>query len=121
VAVEVVLMSEPEPTPTEPDKYDEAIAFLTANPGRIYDAWASPAYMRGGCLFAWVGVHGYNGTNAGCLTQVHSGYRVGCTEELTKAIREDMRIPMGVRDVTADSLPVFAEWQRRLDKELNRL
>jgi hypothetical protein len=39
---------------------------------------------------------------------------------LTKAIRADARIPEGPQWITVNDLPVFAEWQRRLDKELKR-
>ena len=40
------------------------------------------------------------------------------TPELTKAIRKDPRIPKLPKNITVADLPVFAEWQRRLDKEI---
>lgn len=54
----------------------------------------------------------------GCLTMVKSGHHVACTPELTEAIRADPRLPEDSGDVTPAHLPVFAEWQRRLDLEI---
>lgn len=38
--------------------------------------------------------------------------------ELTHAIRSDDRIPENAREITLEHLPVFKEWQERLDKEI---
>lgn len=55
-----------------------------------------------------------------CLTAVRN-IGVGAeTRELSDAIRSDKRIPDDERLIRSEHLPVFAEWQRRLDKELGR-
>lgn len=96
------------------DKYDEQIACLTLNPARIVDAWA-----LGDCLFQGASHDGEVGPY-GCLTMVRTGAWNAATPELTEQIRNDMRIPSNCFGITVESLPVFAEWQRRLDKELGR-
>jgi len=96
------------------DKYDEAIAYLTARPDRIYYAWDHP-YEPMGALFR------YAGEGCGCLTQIRSDPEMrAATPELTAAIRADKRIPLSPKDITVELLPIFAEWQRRIDKELGR-
>ncbi len=102
------------------DKYDEAIAYLTANPEKIWDAWDKPISRDGGCLFDRcaknVGDRSY-----GCLTQVRagqrSGQRSGC---FVDEIRADERIPISGESIRIKHFPVFAEWQRKIDKELGR-
>jgi len=42
------------------------------------------------------------------------------TDDLTERIRADERIPDDPDRITVAHLPVFAEWQRILDKELKR-
>ena len=92
------------------DKYDRAIDWLREHPDRFLDAWGltTPA----ACLFDFVKM------GCGCLTQVRSGIRRAPTDELTDRIRADDRIPRQPEDITIGSLPVFAEWQRRLDRAL---
>lgn len=103
------------------DKYDEAMAYLFEHPEEIRDAWADPYDHVAGCLFQYA-TRGKPGIfeGFGCLTMVRGVCRAA-TQELTAAIRADERIPRSVEDATADTLPVFAEWQRRLDKELERV
>ncbi len=101
------------------DKYDEAVAYLTKHPRKIFDAWDLPDETPHGCLF--MPVRGDYSFCCGCLTEVASGLRRACTNELTEAIRADVRIPTNPREITPDDLPVFAEWQRRIDLELNRI
>lgn len=117
----------PKPPVIQPDKYDEAIAYLTEHPEEISKAWNQPGAAKGGCLFRMA-------TNAitredtrrdvslgfGCLTMVRGNGCNAATPELTIAIRSDGRIPSSRHTVTPSHLPVFAEWQRRLDVELGR-
>jgi hypothetical protein len=100
------------------DKYDMAVEYLTEHPDEIYDAWGNPFLHKGGCLFQFCNANGYNAIICGCLTQIRRGGYAAETEELTEEIRNDERIPSSALDIRAEHLPVFAEWQRRLDKEL---
>lgn len=114
------------------DKYDKAIAFLTEHPEMIREAWYVPddgdseEIKSAHCLFQVVDkfndLDGERLSSCGCLTQIRSGnggsWARGaiCTAE----IRSDTRIPDVISDVGVEHLPVFAEWQRKLDKELGR-
>jgi hypothetical protein len=102
------------------DKYDKAVAYLTKHPYEILHAWQHPEDAPGGCLFLFAGETDGYGERCGCLTQVADKNSRAQTPALTKAIRADARIPKGPQWITAKDLPVFAEWQRRLDKELKR-
>jgi len=95
------------------DKYDRAIEHLREHPEDVWLAWHLHSNHPAGCLFA------YTAPGCGCLTQVKCGRRAP-TDELTIAIQSDGRIPENNEDITLEHLPVFAEWQRRLDKELGR-
>lgn len=108
-------------TPKSKDEYDDAIAYLTANPSDIMNAWHNPSDVEGGCLFRYTsgersGTY-WGGTRpaCGCLTQVASGAFPSPNVQLTLEIRKDSRIPHMPEDITVDDLPVFAEWQRKLD------
>lgn len=104
------------------DRYDAAIEYLTDAPEEIIDAWSNPTTHPAGCLFSYAS----NSETAeeafcGCLTQIRNSFAFSApTAELTEAIRADKRIPYNEEDIKVRNLPVFAEWQRRLDKELNR-
>ncbi|MGE0289092.1 MAG: hypothetical protein AB7I42_22800 [Bradyrhizobium sp.] len=104
------------------DKYDKAMAYLLAAETdedfteRVWDAWRAPYDTDGGALFQ----HAGTGPDCGCLTSVRRGSFDAETPELTAAIRADERIPKYCADITRDNLPVFAEWQRRIDRELGR-
>lgn len=120
------------------DKYDDAVAHLTARPGQIEDAWNHPYEHEAGCLFGYccrsdewdpnivakaLGTDGF--VTCGCLTQVRrsktrSAPYVAGTADLTREIQDDDRIPDAPSHISVEDLPVFAEWQRRLDKELGR-
>lgn len=112
------------------DKYDEAIAYLTEHPGEIISAWREPDKVKGGCLFQYADKSGRGEPGAcGCLTMIRDKPDIyGVTlddeeawcEELTCEIANDERIPYGGEHITVADLLVFAEWQRRLDKELGR-
>jgi len=100
------------------DKYDEAIKYLTEHPDEIYEAWVNNRLHRAGCLFQFCGDGLQPGV--GCPTMVRGGRYHAATPELTAAIRADDRLPDFSDVITPATLPVFAEWQRRLDKELQR-
>lgn len=91
------------------DKYDEAIQSLTRQPGLIRHAWNFPTTTPEGCLFDYCG--------EGCLTQVKGGGAKAFTQELTEQIKADRRIPGHPFDIKVTDLAVFAEWQRKIDKE----
>lgn len=107
------------------DKYDEAIERLLNEcdfEAAVYDAWNDP-YNENHCLFEYASPSGDSeiteeGDTIGCLTMIRLGIARAWTEELTKEIREDKRIPTNPRHITRNSLPVFAEWQRKLDRTI---
>ena len=95
-----------------PDKYDEAITYLTDRPDEILTAWTyggAEQVNPYGCLLRYTG-----SGSCGCLTQVRAGAN-GPSPQIEMAIRSDNRIPMDPGDITPEHLPVFAEWQRKLD------
>lgn len=121
---------------TTKDKYDKAIEYLTANPREIFNAWGCPNTHVAGCLFMPAGpTTGFlkddvwpmrkDGLLCGCLTTIrqNGGHfpRLAWTDELTQEILQDTRIPDDCTLITVSDLPVFAEWQRRLDKEIRGL
>ena len=103
--------------------YEDAIEYLTAHPEEIHRAWAEPLNKRGGSLFGFTSKDGtsQHGPLIGCLTAIRGKsndlYVSQCSPEITEAIRADSRIPSWCGDITVESLPVFAEWQERLDRE----
>lgn len=112
-------------TPRIRDKYDEAIEYLTRHPEEIVHAWgmfSHPAH----CLFQMVdpapttSIRRIDGVACGCLTMIRRGPFQAWTDALTIEIRADLSIPSEVYDVTIHHLPIFAKWQRRLDRELGR-
>lgn len=107
-----------------PDQYDRAIAILTkrvsaGDKDPILMAWGNPWTNAAGCLFAFAGRYPL-GPGCGCLTQVRARHALAATPELTAAIRADRRLPRDPGKITLEHLPVFAEWQRKLDAELGR-
>lgn len=103
-----------------PDKYDEAIAYFTDYPDDIFHAYCCPPNHPHGCLFAFVTPTGKfedGDRGGGCLVQIVHYNQSACTLELTEAIRADDRIPDDYNITVAD-LPVFAEWQRHIDKTI---
>ena len=118
------------------DRFDKAVDYLTKHPELIHTAWNcaegpfdgghflgdvtltqkqhKAAHENGACLFQKCG-----DCLTGCLTQVHSHtcYAAG-TPALTKAIRADERIPRNGSVIKVADLPLFADWQRRIEKEL---
>lgn len=103
------------------DKYDDAIAYFAEHPNEILDAWKSPYKHAAGCLFQKATKNGL-GHGYGCLTEVRRWPQMPAqTCALTQAIRADRRIPMDPNDITLDHLKIFAEWQRRIDRELRNI
>jgi hypothetical protein len=108
---------------SEMDAYQQAVEYLTANPGEIYEAWEGHRRAIGGCLFMAASQSGsITGTGCGCLMMIRSSIICSraATPELTVAIQNDRRIPGNPREMTVDDLPVFAGWQRRIDQILGR-
>lgn len=107
------------------DKYDRQIAELERLEGddfrkEVHEQWKA---SRG--LFAFAAPHNEmrtpKGDCCGCLTMIrHNPMFSAYTQKLTREIRNDERLPMGVPSITKENLPTLAEWQRRLDKELCR-
>lgn len=127
-------MDEIATTATEPDRYDEAIDYLVEYPDGIEAAWGQMDVTEedddgneyetenpAACLFAVTGfVRCHDGSlnTCGCLTQVVDRTFRAPTNELTDAIRADLRIPRDPEDISPEDLEVFAEWQRKLDAML---
>lgn len=104
------------------DKYQKAVRYLTERPKEILFSWLEPTQHPAGCLFQFAttdGMSRMDGENqCGCLTEIRCGLRPAATTKLTMAIRRDKRIPHSGEDITVEHLPIFAEWQARLDREL---
>lgn len=107
------------------DKYDKAIKYFNDHPSQIRGAWASPGTCEGGALFMYASVSGTRKLGCGCLTQIRGNVNLSAIgpknmlmRDITDEIRNDDRIPVRSDDVSVDNLYVFAEWQRRLDKEI---
>lgn len=95
------------------DKYDQAVKYLTTHPEKIYMQW-----IRGADLFQFAHRMPQAPYACGCITMIKGGGYHAQTPEITAAIKDDPRIPEDVDDITPENLPVFAEWQRRLDRDL---
>ncbi len=103
------------------DKYVHAMEYLHRHPEMIRIEWShgnDPSWSSPGKhLFA------LTAEGCGCLTQVRgrslrAASTEAPTEALTRAIRRDQRIPRDEVNIRPEHLNVFAEWQRRLDREL---
>lgn len=106
-----------------PDPYDRAIAYLTEHPEEINYHWDDPFKRIGGVLFRFASPTGtwreYD-IRCGCLSTIRRGEDFvysdhGVDDLTTTEIRFDLRIPANSGDITPADLPVFAEWQRKLD------
>lgn len=124
------------------DKYDDAIEWLVEHADEISKygeqmvevAWGNNRTHQAGCLFAFC----YRDDSypqledwqsCGCLTMIRSNPKryVAATPALTLEISLDSRLPREIeelRDLRGDNLRAalqpFAEWQRRLDKEIRQ-
>lgn len=104
--------------------YDVQIASLTKNPALIERQWSE---AEG--LFKCIG--GMAHPEAGCLTMIRNSqdgkHWLGrmavingvVDDKLTQEIREDERIPTKCADIKVEHLPIFKEWQERIDKLQN--
>ena len=113
-----------------PDKYDEAIEYLVEWPEDLDEAWGLPDEAPGGFLFQFCEPDGNDDGKIGCLTMVHRGFSEAFTSELTAAIRADNRLHCDIDELytallSTDSpdarraiLQPYAEWQRRMDREI---
>jgi hypothetical protein len=99
------------------DIYDQQIKELTKRPDLIENHWVD---AKG--LFKIIGQEPDNDNTlgSGCLTMIRNNTRCGAyikgvrDEELTEQIRKDKRIPKHSQ-IKIKDLPVFAEWQRKID------
>lgn len=113
--------------------YDEEIKTLTKDfeSGEFYafvNAWSRCTPLFSFCTksrkYQYIPEKGIEG---GCLTMIRSGLAEGVinpdgsvNEKLTEEIKKDKRIPKDPYLITPKDLPVFKEWQERLDVELKR-
>lgn len=106
------------------DKYDKHIESLLNSEDPIEEIHYD--WSIGKDLFQFCSIKGKSvgGTNCGCLTMIAYVNSViehevkidpSIDDMLTQQIRSDDRIPRSFADITTDDLPVFAEWQRKLD------
>jgi len=111
------------------DRYDLDIAKINrkVKAGADFNKVVSDHWIGASPLFLFVTPtgHTYDSERSdklpcGCLTMIRRGHKYAWTDELTKEIRSDERIPDADFDITPEHLPVFAEWQRRLDKEIRQ-
>lgn len=104
------------------DKYDEQIERLLA--AEDFRMAVSYDWSCGVGLFQYCTPRGHTSHGAlrdcGCPTMVRSGAWPAWTGQLTAAIMADTRLPDHVSAITPEHLPIFAEWQRRLDKEIRQ-
>jgi ribosomal protein L24E len=125
--------------------YDQMIEeVIKMQPLQMQSTWAESHKRLHGELFAYCspgrGFMSCRPDNkvCGCLTQIRASHwfedpprKFAWTDELTKLIAEDDRLPSDMGDLvrkwpgmSADerraTLIPLAEWQERLDKELNR-
>lgn len=110
-----------------PDYYDRAVAYLQSRPrDELLATWGAPFRYPGGLLFQFCTPTGHavsvNGVGVfhGCPTMVAAGTLPAWTASLTQAIRADRRMTAESHRMQHHHLPVLAEWQRRIDKELGR-
>lgn len=104
------------------DKYDLAIQALTLEPSAIYESWNKandPESLTGNALLGHVLFTPVDrtGHKCACLTEVKEHYLDFGPDKYRTEIKNDPRIPSCGMAITVDHLPVFAEWQRRLDAD----
>lgn len=99
------------------DGYAKQIAYLRWQTSAVvYWHWE-----RGIGIFRFAARNTEMVPRCGCLTMIRCFAGINAeTEELTKAIRADHRLPKSFQDMAPCHYPVMAEWQRRLDAELGR-
>ena len=113
------------------DIYVKAIQYLTENSHEMIDIWDDPKSHFSGVLFRSVtpsGLHEYTaeGLLCGDLCEIRSFESHAWTNELEEEINKDPRIPKlwanndYIPKLTINHLPIFAEWQRKIDVALDR-
>lgn len=127
------------------DAYDQAIERLLEFAEDEYyegnfkaavsEVWEVPELHRhdGGLLFRVVSPNGgtldrrEDGNDCGCVVEIRNGKLLrnghpayAWTDDLTQRIKADDRLPRVSEDIEPEHLPIFAEWQRIIDKELGR-
>ena len=113
--------------------YAAAVDFLTKHPDEIERAWMAPFENQGGSLFVFASPDGRRSSNSDisgvcCLTQLKNRGRGDTIEglprrvgaKLLKELRADDRIPSDPDNITAESLPAFAERQGQMDKAFGK-
>lgn len=115
------------------DVYDREVKYLARHPEKLWRHWSNSTplfqYANPDNASLW---RRPDGKFVGCLTQIRQNDGVAWTPSLTNEIRRDKRLPTAIGDGFDDkfilmsyrdrvlALEPFAEWQRRLDKELGR-
>lgn len=99
-----------------PYNYDAQINRLTKEPRLIPHEWGIGRGLFNFASDSNAATH----TDCGCITMIRTGkyraYTNGRPDEaLTAEIAADVRIPKDAADITPEHLPVFKEWQERLD------
>lgn len=102
------------------DRYDQEVERLTKEPERIFGAWFSASPLFGFVTPSRLCDVRDDSKSCGCLTLVMGEVYVAWTDELTAAIRADERLPKDSSGIGPANLPVFAEWQRKIDAALGR-
>lgn len=103
------------------DAYQQAVEWLTDHPKKICGAWHPSRQEPGYCLFGFATKTRLAEESCGCLTMIRYSEEYGTPiPGLAEVIRGDERLPADSGEITVDSLPVFAQWQRYLDKVLER-
>lgn len=102
------------------DKYDRQIDELTrtyrdygkeAFKSKVYDEWGDAVG-----LFQEASRSARNDSLFGCLTMVKGGNYISQFADITKMIIKDPNIPRDPDEITLESLPHFAKYQREIDK-----
>lgn len=109
------------------DKYDLAVEYLTAHPKEIEKSWRLNG-TKYHYLFRHIANRSFNHwqdvpSECGCLTLIRcAGDKYALDKDgavdlkLSDAIKCDTRIPKRAGLIDINLLPLFAEWQRRIDK-----
>lgn len=104
--------------------YDEQIAYLTANPSKIMVQWAGAEgiFKFAGSPMAEDGSGDSEGIEHGCLTMIRNNplrnkvfINGQINEELSQLVAADERLPKRVEEIEVRHLPIFKEWQERID------
>jgi hypothetical protein len=100
------------------NKYDEAIEYLTENPGEIYGAWSYPSGKLG-CLFRFLGPDDKQNANIGCPSMVKAGNYNSFENKMNEFVRK-MKIPCSSLYIKPKHLPLFKLIQEEADRVYNR-